>query len=40
MGVNYYVTPLTRVMFNLVNGYSDVTDDHTQSYNVRMQIAF
>lgn len=40
VGLNYYVTPLTRVMFNLVNGYSDVSDDHTQSYNVRMQIAF
>nr|WP_293370882.1 porin [Nevskia sp.] len=40
VGANYYVTPLVRVLFNLVNGYNEVTDDHTQSYNVRLQIAF
>ena len=40
VGMNYYFNPLIRVMFNLVNGYDQVTDDHTQSYNLRMQIAF
>lgn len=40
VGANYYVNPLIRVMFNLVNGFDEVADDHTQSYNLRMQIAF
>lgn len=40
VGINYYFNPLIRVMFNLVNGYDKVTDDHTQSYNLRTQIAF
>lgn len=40
VGLNYYVTPLTRVMVNVVNGWNTVTDDHTQSMNLRVQLAF
>ncbi len=39
-GKNGCVTPLTRVMFNLVTGCDDVSDDQTQSCNVCVQIAF
>lgn len=40
LGVNYYLSPLVRVLFNRVEGYNAVSDDRTQSYNARLQIAF
>lgn len=40
LGMNYYVNPALRFMFNYTNGDNDVTGDKTSQYSLRTQFAF
>lgn len=40
LGVNYYVNPNMRLMFNYTRGENDVTGDETGQYALRTQFAF
>ena len=40
LGMNYYVNPNLRFMFNYTNGDNEVTGDKTGQYALRTQFAF
>jgi len=40
LGMNYYVTPNLRFMFNYTNGENEVTGDETGQYALRTQFSF
>ena len=40
LGMNYYVNPALRFMFNYTNGDNEVTGDKTGQYALRTQFAF
>ncbi|MFC0679056.1 porin [Lysobacter korlensis] len=40
LGVNYYVNPNVRFMFNYIRGDNDFTGDNTSQYALRAQLAF
>ncbi|RMH92957.1 porin [Lysobacter pythonis] len=40
LGVNYYVTPNLRFMFNYTRGNNEVNNDKTNQYALRTQFAF
>jgi phosphate-selective porin OprO/OprP len=39
-GVNYYLNPAMRIMFNYTRGENEVNGDDTGQYAVRTQFAF
>jgi phosphate-selective porin OprO/OprP len=40
LGLNYYVNPNVRFMFNYIRGDNDFTGDNTSQYALRAQLAF
>ena len=40
LGMNYYVNPALRFMFNYTNGDNELTGDKTRQYALRTQFAF
>jgi phosphate-selective porin OprO/OprP len=40
LGVNYYLNPAMRIMFNYTRGENEVNGDETGQYAVRTQFAF